>query len=75
MGGICIVVEIFNFMLGENEIVVMNNLCFYDEDMVQKIMDEMFVFENIIDIDGCGIQLLLCEVQFELLIVVLKGVL
>ena len=38
----------------------------YDPDMAQKIMDEMFVFENLIDIDDRGIQLLLREVQSEI---------
>jgi len=73
MGGIRTAAEILNFMSGENETAVMNNLRSYDEDMAQKIMDEMFVFENIIDIDGRGIQLLLREVQSESLIVALKG--
>jgi flagellar motor switch protein FliG len=45
----------------------------YDKDMAQKIMDEMFVFDNMIDIDDRGIQLLLREVQSESLIVALKG--
>ena len=45
----------------------------YDNDMAQKIMDEMFVFENILEIDGRGIQMLLREVQSESLIVALKG--
>jgi flagellar motor switch protein FliG len=36
-------------------------------------MDEMFVFDNIMDIDDKGIQLLLREVQSDSLIVALKG--
>jgi flagellar motor switch protein FliG len=73
MGGIRTAAEILNFLSGENETSVMNHLRSYDEDMAQKIMDEMFVFENIIDIDGRGIQVLLREVQSESLIVALKG--
>lgn len=73
MGGIRTAAEILNFMSGENETSVMNHLRSYDEDMAQKIMDEMFVFENIIDIDPRGIQILLREVQSESLIVALKG--
>jgi flagellar motor switch protein FliG len=41
--------------------------------MAQKIMDEMFVFDNIMDIDDRGIQIILREVQSESLIVALKG--
>jgi flagellar motor switch protein FliG len=51
----------------------MDNIKNYDNDMAQKIMDEMFVFDNIIDIDDRGIQLLLREVQSEMLIIALKG--
>jgi flagellar motor switch protein FliG len=45
----------------------------YDPDLAQKIIDEMFVFENLIDVDDRGIQLLLREVQSESLILALKG--
>ncbi len=74
MGGIRAAAEILNFFNGENEISVMANLKSYDNDMAQKIMDEMFVFDNIMDIEDRGIQLLLREVQSETLIVALKGV-
>jgi len=60
-------------MSGEQESSVMENIKNYDNDMAQKIMDEMFVFDNIIDIDDRGIQLLLREVQSEMLIIALKG--
>ena len=45
----------------------------HDGDLAQKILDEMFMFDNLIDIDDRGIQLLLREVQSESLIVALKG--
>ncbi|HEV7855614.1 MAG TPA: flagellar motor switch protein FliG [Herminiimonas sp.] len=73
MGGIRAAAEILNFFNGENEASVMANLKNYDNDMAQKIMDEMFVFDNIMDIEDRGIQLLLREVQSESLIVALKG--
>jgi flagellar motor switch protein FliG len=73
IGGIRTAAEILNFLSGENEASVMANLKNYDSDMAQKIMDEMFVFDNILDIDDRGIQILLREVQSESLIVALKG--
>ena len=73
LGGIRAAAEILNFMSGEQEGSVMDNIKNYDNDMAQKIMDEMFVFDNVIDIDDRGIQLLLREVQSEMLIVALKG--
>ncbi|NMM36031.1 MAG: flagellar motor switch protein FliG [Glaciimonas sp.] len=73
MGGIRTAAEILNFMSGENEASTMDSLKSYDAEMAQKIMDEMFIFENIMDIDDRGIQLLLREVQSETLIIALKG--
>jgi flagellar motor switch protein FliG len=73
MGGIRAAAEILNYFNGENEASVMANLKNYDNDMAQKIMDEMFVFDNIMDIEDRGIQLLLREVQSESLIIALKG--
>jgi flagellar motor switch protein FliG len=73
LGGVRAAAEILNFMSGENETSIMDNIKNYDNDMAQKIMDEMFVFDNIIDIDDRGIQLLLREVQSEMLIIALKG--
>lgn len=73
MGGVRTAAEILNFMGGDNEASVMDNLKRHDPDMAQKIMDEMFVFENIIDIEDRGIQTMLREVQSESLIVALKG--
>jgi len=51
----------------------MEGLKNYDDDMAQRIMDEMFVFDNIMDIDDKGIQVMLREVQSETLIIALKG--
>lgn len=73
IGGVRAAAEILNFMSGENEASVMDSLRKYDGDMAEKIMDEMFVFDNIMDIDDKGIQLLLREVQSDSLIVALKG--
>lgn len=73
MGGTRAAAEILNFMGGDNEASVMEKLKEYDADMAQRIMDEMFVFDDIIEIDDRGIQSILKEVQSESLIVALKG--
>jgi len=73
MGGIKVAAEIMNYMSGDNEAIIMEGLKSYDDDMAQQIMDEMFVFDNIIDIDDKGIQVMLREVQSETLIIALKG--
>ena len=73
MGGTRAAADILNFMSGDNEASAMTFLKNYDPDMAQRIMDEMFVFENILDIEDRGIQLLLREVQSDSLIIALKG--
>ena len=73
MGGVRATAQIINFMSGTIEGAVIENIRGYDGDLAQKILDEMFVFDNLIDIDDRGIQLVLREVQSESLIVALKG--
>lgn len=73
MGGTRTAADMLNFMSGAVEASAMEALRNYDNDMAQKIMDEMFGFENLLDIDDRGIQLLLREVQSDSLIVALKG--
>ena len=73
MGGTRVAADILNYMSGNNEASAMDYLKNYDPDMAQKIMDEMFVFENVLEIDDRGIQLILREVQSDSLIVALKG--
>lgn len=73
MGGTRTAADMLNFMSGDIEASAMEALRNYDNDMAQKIMDEMFGFENLLEIDDRGIQLLLREVQSDALIVALKG--
>jgi flagellar motor switch protein FliG len=73
MGGVRTAAEILNFMSTTIEGSVMQSVKEYDAELAQKILDEMFVFQNIADIDDRGIQLLMREVQSESLIIALKG--
>ncbi len=72
-GGVSTAAEILNFMGGTLEAEMMDKVRSFDPDLAQKIEDKMFVFENILDVDDRGIQLILREVQSEALIVALKG--
>ena len=73
MGGVRTVAEILNFIGTANETSVVDAIREYDPDLAQKILDEMFVFENLMDIDDRSIQLILREVQSDSLILALKG--
>ena len=73
MGGVRHAAEILNFVGSNAETAVIDNVREYDPELAQKILDEMFVFENLIDIDDRGIQTILREVQSDSLIIALKG--
>ncbi|MDS4016544.1 MAG: flagellar motor switch protein FliG [Candidatus Accumulibacter sp.] len=73
MGGVRTVAEILNYMGTANETTVLDSIREYDPDLAQKILDEMFVFENLLDLDDRAIQLLLREIQSESLILAMKG--
>ncbi len=73
VGGIRSVAEILNYIGQANEAAVLNAVRDYDPDLAQRIQDEMFVFENIIDIEDRSIQVILREVQPDSLVLALKG--
>ena len=73
MGGIRQAAEILNTVGQATETSIIDNVREYDPDLAQKILEEMFVFENLLDVDDRGIQLLLREVQSDSLIIALKG--
>jgi len=73
MGGVRHAAEILNFVGAAAETAVLDNVREYDPELAQRILDEMFVFENLLDIDNRGIQTLLREIQSDSLVVALKG--
>lgn len=73
MGGIRTAAEILNFMSSANEDAVVANLRELDADLAQRIVDEMFVFENLVDIEDTAIQLILKEIDTSSLTIALKG--
>jgi len=72
-GGVRTAAEILNFMGSVQEGAVIETVRGYDADLAQQIIDEMFVFDDLAEVDDRGIQLILREVQSESLIVALKG--
>lgn len=73
LGGVRAAAEILNFIGTARETSIIEAVREHDAELAQKILDEMFTFDDLIDIDDRGIQLLLREVQSESLIVALKG--
>ncbi|GIK84896.1 flagellar motor switch protein FliG [Betaproteobacteria bacterium PRO7] len=73
LGGTKATAEILNFLGSQLETAAVESIREHDPDLAQRILDQMFVFENLMDLDDRAIQLLLREVQSESLIVALKG--
>jgi len=73
LGGVRAAAEILNFIGTAQESSIIEAVREHDADLAQAILDEMFTFDNLTDIDDRGIQLLLREVQSESLITALKG--
>ena len=73
LGGTTVAAEILNNLGTSLEASVIASLREHDAELAQQIEDQMFVFENLNDLDDRGIQLLLREVQSESLIIALKG--
>ena len=73
LGGIKTAAEIINLMGSNIEGTVLESIRGYDPDLAQKIMDKMFVFDDVMKLDDKAIQMVLKEVASETLIVALKG--
>ncbi len=73
LGGIKTAADILNYMGGAIEASVLANIREHDADLAQKIQDQMFTFDNVMELDDRSVQMLLREVQSETLIIALKG--
>jgi flagellar motor switch protein FliG len=73
LGGAKTAAEIINMMGSSVEASVLDYIREADSDLAQKIMDNMFTFDDVTKIDDKGIQAMLKEVQSESLVVALKG--
>ena len=73
LGGVKAAAEMINLMGTSVETSVLDYIREADNDLAQKIMDNMFTFDDLGKIDDKGIQALLKEVQSESLVIALKG--
>ncbi|MFP4335895.1 MAG: flagellar motor switch protein FliG [Wenzhouxiangella sp.] len=73
VGGIRSAAEILNFVDGATEQLVLKTVAEADESLGQQIQDQMFVFENLMEVDDRSIQTLLREITTDTLVIALKG--
>lgn len=73
MGGIHPAAEILNLMSSNMEENVLERVRAHDESLADKIVDEMFVFEDLAEVDDVVVRRLLQEIEGDTLVVALKG--
>jgi flagellar motor switch protein FliG len=73
LGGVKTAADIINLMGSALETSVLDFVRESDPDLAQKLMDNMFGFDDLIKVDDKGIQAILKEVQSESLVLALKG--
>jgi flagellar motor switch protein FliG len=73
LGGVKTAAEIINMLGSSVETSVLDYIREADNELAQKIMDNMFTFDDLDKLDDKGIQSLLREVQSESLVIALKG--
>jgi flagellar motor switch protein FliG len=73
LGGVKTAAEIINLMGSSVETSALDYIREADNELAQKIMDNMFTFDDLNKLDDKGFQSLLKEVQSESLVIALKG--
>jgi len=73
LGGVQAAADIINLMGSGMDAAVLESIRGFDIDLAQKIMDKMFVFDDVAKLDDRSIQTVLREVASETLVVALKG--
>jgi flagellar motor switch protein FliG len=73
LGGVKPTAEIINMMGGSIETAVLDFIRETDNDLAQRIMDNMFTFDDVEKLEDKAIQTLMKEVQTESLVIALKG--
>ena len=73
MGGVRPAAEILNLMKSQQEEAAIDAVREFDHELAQKIIDEMFLFENLVELEDRSLQRLLQEVESESLVIALKG--
>ncbi len=73
LGGVKAAAEMINLMGASVETAVLDYIREADNDLAQKILDNMFSFDDLQKLDDKGIQAMLKEVQSESLVIALKG--
>jgi len=72
-GGVKAAAKIMNFVKVDQESLIMNGLEKLDAELMLKIQDNMFTFENLSGVDNRAIQTLMRNVEPDMMMTALKG--
>ncbi|MEA1015944.1 flagellar motor switch protein FliG [Sphingomonas sp. LY54] len=72
-GGATEAAKIMNNMVPGSDQRIIRNIAKLDKNVAQTIQDEMFVFDNLIDMDDKNLGLLMRSIDTSILVVALKG--
>ena len=73
IGGVRMAAEMLNGLKGDLSTQIIEKMSEADKDLSTQIQDQMFIFENLLDLDDRGVQTLLREVSTDDLVLALKG--
>ncbi len=73
LGGVKTAAEMINLLGTSIETAALDFIRETDNDLAQRVMDNLFTFDDLMNVDDRGIQALLKEVQSESLVIALKG--
>jgi len=73
LGGVKAAAEMINLLGTSIETAALDYIRETDNDLAQRVLDNLFTFDDLMRVDDRGIQALLKEVQSESLVVALKG--
>ena len=73
VGGVAPTADILNFLSGGVDQMALDTIRGYDADLADRIIEMMFTFEDLIEVDDRSLQTLLLEIPQPQLVVALKG--
>jgi flagellar motor switch protein FliG len=73
VGGVAPTADILNFLSGGADQQALDTIRAFDEELAERIIEHMFTFEDLIEIEDRSLQTLMLEVPQDMLVVSLKG--
>jgi len=73
VGGVVPTAEILNMLSGGLDQEALSTIRAYDADLAARIMEQMFTFEDLVQLEDRSLQALMLEVPQDMLVTALKG--